>query len=127
MKPISFPEPIAYILFALDFQITFDKTSIVGLIIWMICLLYSSLKSASKISEITVPDIEKQGKFKCFHLSHNHTNHKHTNKIRIAKRIQNTWRVHWSFHIGLNTCTKINYHKYVFLFLFGNSLKQFFC
>lgn len=29
----------------------------------MICLLYSSLKSASKVSEITVPDIEKQGKF----------------------------------------------------------------
>lgn len=43
-------------------QITFDKTSIVGLIIWMVCLLYSSLKSASKVSEITVPDTEKPGK-----------------------------------------------------------------
>ncbi|XP_031637312.1 probable serine incorporator isoform X2 [Contarinia nasturtii] len=43
-------------------KITFDKTSIVGLIIWMVCLLYSSLKSASKVSEITVPDVEKQAK-----------------------------------------------------------------
>lgn len=43
-------------------KITFDKTSIVGLVIWMVCLLYSSLKSASKVSELTVPDIEKQAK-----------------------------------------------------------------
>lgn len=41
-------------------KITFDKTSIVGLIIWMVCILYSSLKSASKVSEITMPDVEKQ-------------------------------------------------------------------
>jgi len=32
-------------------KISFDKTSIVGLIIWMVCILYSSLKSASKVSE----------------------------------------------------------------------------
>lgn len=43
-------------------KITFDKTSLVGLIIWMVCILYSSLKSASKVSELTMPDIEKQGK-----------------------------------------------------------------
>lgn len=43
-------------------KITFDKTSLVGLIIWMMCILYSSLKSASKVSEITMPDIEQQGK-----------------------------------------------------------------
>lgn len=43
-------------------KITFDKTSVVGLIIWMVCILYSSLKSASKVSELTMPDIEKQGK-----------------------------------------------------------------
>ncbi|XP_055309644.1 probable serine incorporator isoform X2 [Sitodiplosis mosellana] len=43
-------------------KITIDKTSIVGMIIWMVCLLYSSLKSASKVSELTVPDVEKQAK-----------------------------------------------------------------
>lgn len=64
----------------IHFQITFDKTSIVGLIIWMVCLLYSSLKSASKVSELTVPDIEKQGKFwNAFHLP--------------VESLKNTWRV----------------------------------
>lgn len=52
-----------YLIIYVILQITFDKTSIVGLVIWMVCLLYSSLKSASKVSELTVPDIEKQGKF----------------------------------------------------------------
>lgn len=44
-------------------QITFDKTSIVGLVIWMVCILYSSLKSAQKVSEVTMPDVEKPGTF----------------------------------------------------------------
>lgn len=33
----------------------------------MVCLLYSSLKSASKVSELTVPDVEKQGTYACLH------------------------------------------------------------
>lgn len=40
----------------------FDKTNIIGFIIWMLCLLYSSIQSASKVSQVTVPDVEKQGK-----------------------------------------------------------------
>lgn len=43
-------------------KVTFDRTSLVGLIIWMVCILYSSLKSATKVSELSMPDMEKQGK-----------------------------------------------------------------
>jgi hypothetical protein len=42
-------------------KVTFDKTSIIGLIIWMICILYSSLRSASAVASV-VQDPEKQGK-----------------------------------------------------------------
>lgn len=49
-------------------QITFDKTSIVGLVIWMVCILYSSLKSAQKVSEVTMPDVEKPGTFYRFNF-----------------------------------------------------------
>lgn len=41
----------------------FDKTSIVGLVVWMFCVLYSSLRSASKVAQIAIPDPEKQGNF----------------------------------------------------------------
>lgn len=40
---------------------SFDKTSIVGLIIWMLCVLYSSLRSASTVSSMSAPDPERQG------------------------------------------------------------------
>lgn len=40
-------------------KVTFDTSSIVGLVVWMACILYSSLRSASKVAGI--PDIEKQG------------------------------------------------------------------
>lgn len=42
-------------------KVTFDTSSIVGLAVWMVCILYSSLRSASKVAGI--PDIEKQGEF----------------------------------------------------------------
>jgi len=38
-----------------------DKTSIVGLVIWMLCILYSSLRSANAVSSISQPDPERQG------------------------------------------------------------------
>lgn len=41
-----------------DSKVTFNLSSIVGLVIWLICILYSSLRSASKVAG--VPDIEKQ-------------------------------------------------------------------
>uniref|UniRef100_A0A0K8TPS3 Putative conserved plasma membrane protein n=1 Tax=Tabanus bromius TaxID=304241 RepID=A0A0K8TPS3_TABBR len=41
-------------------KVTFDTTSIIGLIIWMLCVLYSSLRSASKVAEVTMPDAERQ-------------------------------------------------------------------
>lgn len=41
-------------------KVTFDSSSIVGLVVWLVCILYSSLRSASKVAGI--PDIEKQGK-----------------------------------------------------------------
>lgn len=40
----------------------FDKTSIIGLVIWILCILYSSLRSASKVAQVAIPDPEKQGK-----------------------------------------------------------------
>uniref|UniRef100_A0A182K669 Serine incorporator 1 n=1 Tax=Anopheles christyi TaxID=43041 RepID=A0A182K669_9DIPT len=39
-------------------KVHFDKTSIVGLIIWLLCILYSSLRSASNVSRL--PDLENQ-------------------------------------------------------------------
>lgn len=44
-------------------KVTFDTSSIVGLVVWMVCILYSSLRSASKVAGI--PDIEKQGECFC--------------------------------------------------------------
>lgn len=43
-------------------KVTFDKTSIIGLVIWMFCVLYSSLRSASQVARVANPDPEKQGK-----------------------------------------------------------------
>jgi len=37
-------------------QMGFDKESIIGLIVWMLCVLYSSLRSASKSSRITMSE-----------------------------------------------------------------------
>ncbi|XP_037026856.1 probable serine incorporator isoform X1 [Bradysia coprophila] len=36
----------------------FDTSSIVGLVVWILCILYSSLRSASRVAGI--PDVEKQ-------------------------------------------------------------------
>jgi hypothetical protein len=41
-------------------KVTFDKTSIIGLVVWILCVLYSSLRSASKVAQIGLPDPEKQ-------------------------------------------------------------------
>lgn len=41
-------------------KVSMDKTSIVGLIIWMFCILYSSLRSASAVSSLG-KDPERQG------------------------------------------------------------------
>jgi hypothetical protein len=42
-------------------KVSFDKTSIVGLVIWMFCVLYSSLRSASAAASLSQPDPERQG------------------------------------------------------------------
>lgn len=42
-------------------KVSMDKTSIVGLVIWMFCILYSSLRSANAVSSLTQPDPERQG------------------------------------------------------------------
>lgn len=44
-----------------DTKTSIDKTSIVGLVIWMFCILYSSLRSANAASSISQPDPERQG------------------------------------------------------------------
>ncbi|CAD7081870.1 unnamed protein product [Hermetia illucens] len=41
-------------------KINFDTTNIIGLIVWLLCVLYSSLRSASKVAQVTMPDAEKQ-------------------------------------------------------------------
>lgn len=45
-------------------KVTFDSSSIVGLVVWILCILYSSLRSASRVAGI--PDVEKQGMMECF-------------------------------------------------------------
>lgn len=45
-------------------KVSFDKTSLVGLVIWMFCILYSSLRSANAASSLTQPDPERQGLYK---------------------------------------------------------------
>lgn len=47
-------------------KVSFDKTSIVGLVIWMFCILYSSLRSANAVSALSAPDPERQGSLKFF-------------------------------------------------------------
>lgn len=42
-------------------RVSFDKTSLVGMVIWMFCILYSSLRSANAVSSLTNPDPERQG------------------------------------------------------------------
>jgi len=37
-------------------RVTFDKESIIGLMIWFSCVLYSSLRTASKSSKITMSE-----------------------------------------------------------------------
>ncbi|XP_049285875.1 serine incorporator 1 isoform X2 [Anopheles funestus] len=37
-------------------KVHFDKTSIVGLIIWLLCILYSSMRSASNVSQFSDPE-----------------------------------------------------------------------
>ncbi|GAB0093049.1 hypothetical protein DMENIID0001_081010 [Sergentomyia squamirostris] len=41
-------------------KVTVDKTSIIGLVIWLFCVLYSSLRSASQVARVTNPDPERQ-------------------------------------------------------------------
>lgn len=53
-------------------KVTFDKTAIIGLVIWMLCVLYSSLRSASKVAKIVTPDSEMHGKFSHPRHSHSH-------------------------------------------------------
>lgn len=42
-------------------KVAFDNTSIIGLVIWLLCILYTSLRSASKVAQVAIPDPEKQG------------------------------------------------------------------
>lgn len=51
-------------------KVTFDTTNIIGLIVWMLCILYNCISSAVEVSKIN-NDGEKRGKFennisKCF-------------------------------------------------------------
>ena len=41
-------------------KVSMDKTSIIGLVIWMFCILYSSLRSANAASSLS-QDPERQG------------------------------------------------------------------
>ncbi|XP_052868940.1 serine incorporator 1 isoform X1 [Anopheles cruzii] len=37
-------------------RVHFDKTSIIGLVIWLLCILYSSMRSASNVSRFSDPE-----------------------------------------------------------------------
>lgn len=56
-----------------DTQVAFDGKTIVGLLIWMVCVLYSSIRSASKSSKITMTDhvLAKDGRLYQLILSPN--------------------------------------------------------
>lgn len=43
-------------------KIAFDKTSVIGMVLWMACLLYSSFRSASSAAKVAMPDAERAGK-----------------------------------------------------------------
>lgn len=46
-----------------DFQSSFDKQSIIGLIVWVCSVLYSSIRTASSSSKITMSEhiLAKEG------------------------------------------------------------------
>ena len=43
-------------------KVTFDTTNIIGLIVWMLCILYNCISSAVEVSKINNTE-EKRGKF----------------------------------------------------------------
>lgn len=48
-------------------KVSFDKASLIGMVIWMLCILYSSLRSANAVSSLThTADPERQGLFSLF-------------------------------------------------------------
>uniref|UniRef100_A0A182PZQ6 Serine incorporator n=1 Tax=Anopheles farauti TaxID=69004 RepID=A0A182PZQ6_9DIPT len=78
-------------------KVHFDKTSIVGLIIWLLCILYSSLRSASNVSRFSDP--EKQAT-----LSDNGSSGDAGNEVRDNE--EDAVAYNWSlFHIVFITAT----------------------
>lgn len=59
-------------------QMGFDKESIIGLGVWMACVLYSSLRSASSSSKITMTEhvlVKDNGAGKLLSLYQPHASH----------------------------------------------------
>jgi len=45
-------------------RVTFDTTNIIGLVVWLLCILYNCISSAVEVSKITQDNSEKRGR--CF-------------------------------------------------------------
>lgn len=43
-------------------KVTFDTTNIIGLVVWLLCILYNCISSAVEVSKITHDNSEKRGK-----------------------------------------------------------------
>lgn len=42
-------------------KVTFDTTNIIGLVVWLLCILYNCFSSAVKVSNINNDNSEKRG------------------------------------------------------------------
>lgn len=45
-------------------KVTFDTTNIIGLVVWLLCILYNCFSSAVEVSKINNDNSEKRGKWK---------------------------------------------------------------
>uniref|UniRef100_A0A182LV87 Serine incorporator 1 n=1 Tax=Anopheles culicifacies TaxID=139723 RepID=A0A182LV87_9DIPT len=79
-------------------KVHFDKTSIIGLIIWLLCILYSSMRSASNVSQFSDP--EKQAT-----LSDDGGNHASSGS-EVRDNEEEAVAYNWSlFHVVFITAT----------------------
>lgn len=53
-------------------KVTFDTTNIIGLIVWLLCILYNCISSAVEVSKITHDSSEKRGKILSAYPCHYH-------------------------------------------------------
>ncbi|XP_053690621.1 serine incorporator 1 isoform X2 [Sabethes cyaneus] len=83
-------------------KVHFDKTSIIGLVIWMLCILYSTLRSANNVSRLADP--EKQATLSDDGGSSSGGHHGGSNEVRDNEEeaVAYSWSL---FHVVFITAT----------------------